>query len=81
MKKVRSRGTAGFGRDRAKGRADLEMKVSAEENASELFAYVKGKKKEEKLVEFTQECFQMESSTENLFRTEVLLGEIEIQLK
>lgn len=33
LKKIRSRDTAGFGRDRAKGRADLEMKVSAEENA------------------------------------------------
>lgn len=33
------------------------------------------------LREFTQEYFHMESSTENLFRTELLLGEIKVQMK
>lgn len=33
------------------------------------------------LGEFTQEYFHMESSTENLFKTEVLLGEIKVQMK
>lgn len=54
------------------------MKSLSRRKSSELFAYVFPVKE---LVEFTQECFHMDSSTENLLRTEVLLGEIKVQLK
>lgn len=46
-----------------------------------------GRKKKKKLFAvkelggFVQEYFHMESSTENLCRTEVLLGEIKVQMK
>lgn len=62
----------------SKGKGWPEDESLSRRKSSDLFAYVFPTKE---LVEFTQEYFHMESSTGNLLRTEVLSGEIKVQLK
>lgn len=61
----------------SKGKVWPEDQVPAEKKVSCLQMCFAVKE----LGEFTQEYLHMESSTENLFKTEVLLGEIKVQMK